>query len=494
MRKLLFLLCLTLGLTACATAVPDAGGSKRIALTFDDVPRNAGAFMTPDERTTLLIDSLNRMGVEQAAFFINPGSIAESNGGAERIARYVAAGHVLANHTNSHPHLSELTAEAFLADIDKAAEWLNRQPANRPWMRYPFLDEGGTDKAKVAAVRAGLAARGLQNGVVTIDASDWGYDDMATQAKAAGKTLDMAALRDLWVESHVEAAEYYDSLARRALGRSPAHNLLLHEADVTALYVADLVRALKAKGWTIITADDAFADPLAKMLPDVPSTQGTITEMVAWERGIPEPRWYPRNNQRLAAEEFNRRVLVTAPSGAEPARTVNGQELGPPEEFATRGPATVCMRELVVRLQAGQSAQLSYIGIHSGTVRLFLEDGRYVDLTDGEIFRDQRRPGQGPAQRRDDMRIYLISDSGPDVRYQLEGTGRQTDDYAPPRVMASGPALAGNRADDRMFGVISFASPDSVECDRRYEYGFGVLLDSEPFDIRQGQGGTSEEN
>jgi peptidoglycan/xylan/chitin deacetylase (PgdA/CDA1 family) len=307
--RALFVFALGLLLAACV-AVPEApAGEKRIALTFDDVPRNAGAFMTPDERTTLLIDSLNRTGVEQAAFFVNPGSIAQSNGGAERIARYVAAGHVLANHTYSHPHLSELSAEAFLADIDKAAEWLNRQPANRPWMRYPFLDEGGSDKAKVAAVRAGLAARGLSNGVVTIDASDWGYDDMARQAKLACKPMDMAALRDLWVESHVEAAEYYDGLARRALGRSPAHNLLLHEADVTALYVADLVRALKAKGWTIVTADEAFADPIAKMLPEVPSTQGTITEMVAWERGLPEPRWYPRNNQRLAAAEFNRRVL-----------------------------------------------------------------------------------------------------------------------------------------------------------------------------------------
>ena len=307
--RALFVFALGLLLAACV-AVPEAPASeKRIALTFDDVPRSAGAFMTPDERTTLLIESLDDTGVEQAAFFVNPGSIAQSNGGAERIARYVAAGHVLANHTYSHPHLSELSAEAFLADIDKAAEWLNRQPANRPWMRYPFLDEGGSDKAKVAAVRAGLAARGLQNGVVTIDASDWGYDDMATQAKAAGKKLDMAALRELWVESHVEAAEYYDDLARRALGRSPVHNLLLHEADVTALYVADLVRALKAKGWTIVTADEAFADPIAKMLPEVPSTQGTITEMVAWERGLPEPRWYPRNNQRLAAAEFNRRVL-----------------------------------------------------------------------------------------------------------------------------------------------------------------------------------------
>jgi peptidoglycan/xylan/chitin deacetylase (PgdA/CDA1 family) len=308
MQRLLILVGLVLSLAACTT-VSNGPGAKRIALTFDDVPRHAGAFLTEDERTTRLIDGLAKVGVEQAAFFVTTGNLGQTTGGAERIARYVAAGHVLANHTHSHPHLSEVPAEAFLADVDQASAWLAKQPANRPWMRYPYLDEGRDDRTKREAVRAGLAARGLANGVVTIDASDWHYDDLATQAKAAGRAIDMQALGDLWVESHVESAEFYDDLARRALGRSPAHVMLLHEADVTALYVADLVAALRAKGWQVITADEAFADPLAAMLPDVPSAQGTVTEMIAWERGFPAPRWYARNNEALATAEFERRVL-----------------------------------------------------------------------------------------------------------------------------------------------------------------------------------------
>jgi len=309
MMRALFVLALGLLLAACASAVPANDGAKRIALTFDDVPRHTGAFLSDEERTTRLIDGLDRAGVEQAAFFVTTGNLDSTSGGAERIARYVAAGHVLANHTHSHRHLSEVSAEEYLADIDRAEDWLAGQPARRLWMRYPYLDEGRDDRAKREAVRAGLAARGLMNGVVTIDASDWKYDDLATQAKVAGTPIDMQALGELWVESHVEAAEFYHDLARRALGRSPAHVMLLHEADVTALYVADLVGALKARGWTVITADEAFADPIARMLPDVPSAQGTITEMVAWERGFPAPRWYARNSEALATAEFERRVL-----------------------------------------------------------------------------------------------------------------------------------------------------------------------------------------
>ncbi|WP_163312296.1 polysaccharide deacetylase family protein, partial [Enterobacter cloacae] len=71
----------------------------------------------------------------------------------------------LANHTNTHPKLTKVTAEYFLADIDRAEAYLKTQgSAYRPWLRFPYLDEGGPDKAKRDAVRAGLAARGMMNG------------------------------------------------------------------------------------------------------------------------------------------------------------------------------------------------------------------------------------------------------------------------------------------------------------------------------------------
>lgn len=249
MRWLSLLLLLLLG--ACAAPVmrtPPA--EKRIAFTFDDAPRRPGAFLSQEERTTRLIAALGRAGVRQAAFFINPGSLSDPAraGGEERIAAYTAAGHLLANHSWSHPHLNRTPADAYLADIDRAEAWLKGRRGYRPWFRYPFLAEGGRDKMKRDAVRAGLAARGLRNGYVTVDASDWNMEQLATDAKAASKAIDMAALRNLYVESHVEAAEFYDGLARRTLGRSPAHVLLLHETDLAALWVDDLAAALRRTG------------------------------------------------------------------------------------------------------------------------------------------------------------------------------------------------------------------------------------------------------
>ena len=86
------------------------------AITFDDVPRQPGAFLSQEERTKRLIAGLRRGGVRQAAFFVNPGFLAnpERAGGEERIARYVRAGHVLANHSFSHPALSAVYAAVVL--------------------------------------------------------------------------------------------------------------------------------------------------------------------------------------------------------------------------------------------------------------------------------------------------------------------------------------------------------------------------------------------
>lgn len=298
----------TFAALALLAFAPAASAQKRIALTFDDAPRGVGAFFTKEERARRLIASLEEARVEQAAFFVNPGKI-ESPADAALVDGYVRAGHVIANHSFSHPHLNQLAAADYLADLDKAEAWLARRSGHRPWFRFPFLDEGGKDKAKRDAIRAALAARGLTNGYVTAEGSDWNMEQLATDAKKAGKTIDMAGLRDLYVETHVQAADFADALMLRTIGRSPVHVMLLHENDLAALYIADLVKALRADGWEIVTADTAYADPLKTAAPDVPSANGTLTELLAWEKGLPAPRWYERNEIPLANRLFAERVL-----------------------------------------------------------------------------------------------------------------------------------------------------------------------------------------
>lgn len=306
--RILLFLCALIVMAVPATA------QKRIALSFDDIPRGRGAFFTPKERGEKLIAALRDAKVGQAAFFVNPGRLDTPDGidGEKRIAAYVAAGHVIANHSFSHKHLNKMTAEEYLADIDQAEAWLKGRPGYRPWFRFPYLDEGAADKVKRDAVRQGLAQRRLRNGYVTADGMDWHLEQLTINAAAAGKQMDMKALRKLYLQMQLSAVDYHDIMAQRTLGRSPAHVLLLHETDLAALFIGDLVSELRNNGWTVVSADEAFDDPLKNAFPDVPYSWGTLTGALAWEKGIDPPLSPMWMGEGVTSYLFERRVIKEA--------------------------------------------------------------------------------------------------------------------------------------------------------------------------------------
>lgn len=288
---------------------------KRIAFSFDDVPRKAGGFFSPDMRTRKFIAALKRARIRQAAFFVTPGNLdaPDGKGGEARIAAYVRAGHVIANHSYSHLWLSKTPTVDYIADIDRAAVWLKGRPGLRPWYRYPFLDEGRRDLAKRAEVRAALAERGFSNGYVTIDNYDWHLDGLTTRAKAAGRPIDMAALRDLYVETLVGAANFYDDIARSALGRQPVQVILLHETDLNAMFVDDLAAGLRRDGWEIVTIDEAYRDPIAAREPDGWFTNGGRLAALAQETGkAPKDLIDPRTDEDVLTALFEARVVKQA--------------------------------------------------------------------------------------------------------------------------------------------------------------------------------------
>ena len=294
-----------------AFAAP-AAAQKRIALTFDDVPRRAGAFLTPDERTDRLIAALRRARVPQAAFFVTTGNLERDHGagGERRITAYVAAGHVIANHSHRHLWATRTSVADYVADLDRAAAWLRGRPGYRPWFRFPFLDEGRDTRERRDALRTALARRGLSSGYVTVDSYDWYLEDLTRAAASAGQEIDRAALRRLYVDAIVGAADFSDRIAADALGRSPAHVLLLHETDLAALFIADAVAALRADGWEIVSADEAYRDPIAAIEPDSMFLGGGRVAGIANAGGRPRAELVPEwNEESYLARLFNERVL-----------------------------------------------------------------------------------------------------------------------------------------------------------------------------------------
>ena len=278
------LLCLTA--PAMATAQGSADTSRQIALSFDDAPRKDGTVLSGVARTDILIAALAEAEVAGAAFYVMTGNIARTRAGAERLRAYAQAGHVLANHTHTHPRLRDTSPDVYLQDIDTAAKALQDFEGTLPLFRYPYLDEGDTP-ARRHAIRDGLAARGLTNGYVTVDTYDWYMQALLDEAVSAGHPVDFDALGSLYVEVLMEGVAFYAALARDTLDHAPTHVLLLHENDLAALYVGDLVAALRADGWQIVPTHTAYADPIAQLIPETEfNGQGRVAA-IAHARGTP---------------------------------------------------------------------------------------------------------------------------------------------------------------------------------------------------------------
>ncbi len=307
-RALASLLLLTLFAAAPAQA------EKRIAISFDDIPRHEGGFMTPDERTVALIAGLAEAGVEQAGFFVTTGNLDQpaGKGGEARIRAYAAAGHAIANHSHGHLWFHQTPAADYIADFNRAENWLKDMPGKRPWFRFPYLDEG-RDIERRDAMRAAMKERGILNGYVTIDDYDWHIDGLAARAIAEGREISLHALRDLYVETLVGTANFYEDMAHEVLGRSPAHVLLLHETDIAALFMVDLIAAFRNDGWAIVTMDEAYADPIARIEPDTLYLGGGRLAAIAAAAGRePASLVYERTDEDVLTRLFEERVIVKA--------------------------------------------------------------------------------------------------------------------------------------------------------------------------------------
>lgn len=283
--------------------------ARTIAITFDDATLPDGPLFDGAERTRRLIDALDKAGVEEAMFFVTTGNV-EREGGTQRIRDYAAAGHALANHSHSHDWLHQTAADDYIADLDRAIARLAEFDGVEPYYRFPYLDEG-RDLEKRDRLREALRERELRNGYVTVDTWDWYLVNLTQEARAADIEIDLDNLQDLYVDVITRSTLYYDAMAERTLGRSPHHVLLLHENDLAALFIDELVAVLEASGFRIIPATEAFADPIAGREPDTLYLgQGRIAALAHEAGADPASLPSPTENEDYLRRRFEAEVAA----------------------------------------------------------------------------------------------------------------------------------------------------------------------------------------
>ena len=410
--------------------------ARRITISFDDAPRSAGAFMSAEQRTALLIESLAAGGVDEALFFATTGNLEKrGEAGAARLRRYTDAGHALANHSHVHASANRTDAETFVADIAEAQRRLAGFDNVVPLFRFPFLHEGNTRERR-DAIRAGLDRLSLANGYVTVDNYDYYLQYLFDEAVKAKRPIDLDAWRDVYVEVLMAAVNFYDDIAQRTLGRSPVHVILLHENDLAALFIDDLAAALRADGWEIVPATEAYDDPIAEMVPDTLLLgQGRVAAIAATQ-GVPYRELiHPYESEPELRALLVERGLVGLASGAYLDEAVPGVT---PEKFA---PGVVSLDD---RFEYGQTFSADGRELYFGVARAGSR-GEFYGMrhtrdgwTDPElVLTHPVHSFSDPYLSRDRTRLYFIStglqDGGPnDVTHDIGYLRRTREGWSDP--------------------------------------------------------------
>ncbi|WP_323815374.1 polysaccharide deacetylase family protein [Cellvibrio sp. NN19] len=263
------------------------------------------------ERTQKIINALKRADVPDVLIFVKTDYITPQT--AERLKQYTDAGFHLANHSFSHQSANQISVNAYAEDAYKAHLALKPFKNVLNFHRFPYLHYG-KDLAEINQLQGLLAELGYKDGYVTIDNYDWYISSIITKAAEENKPINYDKARDFYVTYLYESIEFYDAIAQKALKRSPRHVLLLHENDAAALFVGDLIKHLRSKGWKIISPQQAYKDPIAKNFPQVVFHKQGRVAAIANSKGVPESELrHPSENEQYLDLEFAKTGVIINP-------------------------------------------------------------------------------------------------------------------------------------------------------------------------------------
>lgn len=275
--------------------------AREIAVTFDDLPAVSVARGDPASLATFtdrLLANFTTHGVPVVGF-VNEGKLTVAgeglDGQAARIAllaKWLAAGFELGNHTYSHRSLNDLELEQFQADVVRGepvtSALLQASGRRLRYFRHPFL-QVGLDLQKREAFEAWLLKRGYTVAPVTIDNDDYIFASVYAAALKSGDAGLAAKTAEAYLAYMDAVFAFNEGLSQSLFGRPIRHVLLLHANELNADHGRRLFEKLKERGYRFVPLSRALEDP-AYVSADQYVGRWGISWMHHWEQAMGRPR------------------------------------------------------------------------------------------------------------------------------------------------------------------------------------------------------------
>lgn len=239
---------------------------REIAITIDDLPFVGSGSSTPaslkrtQERFMALVNALVENEVPATGFAIG-GAVAKNEW--DLMETFRNQGFTIGNHTYTHRSLNAISAEKYIADIERADVKLAHVMTEPKYFRYPYLAEGkGEKKQKVLDY---LAAHQYTIAPVTIDSKDYEFNARFyripyRQRAQSIKQFKKRYLAYIWQQTL--------KAEKRAKGQPVKQILLIHANLLNSLCLRDIIEMYKSNGYKFISLADALKGNTAQTLND----------------------------------------------------------------------------------------------------------------------------------------------------------------------------------------------------------------------------------
>jgi peptidoglycan-N-acetylglucosamine deacetylase len=272
--------------------------SHTVAITVDDLPFVSAdpSHRSPDDLSAAAAKANRKLLAEfrrqhvPVTGFVNQKGVDEMKSGPGILDAWIAAGLDLGNHTYSHPDFNDLTVDEFEQEIlrGEAGFVPLMRTAGRTGMffRFPFNHTGDT-QPKHDALAKFLADHGYTQAPCTIETSDWMFNQAYGSMLARHDRASAARLRADYLSFTAAQVDYFGKLNRQVWGYEPPQIMLIHDNQLNADVLADLLKIFAEKQYRFVPLAEAEADP-AYRGPDTFVTKSGPMWGYRWsrERGV----------------------------------------------------------------------------------------------------------------------------------------------------------------------------------------------------------------
>lgn len=263
---------------------------REIAITMDDLPLVASRMNTPGnqqrstERFTQIVQTFQKYRVPAIGFVI-AGAI--EKGQWAFLEQFRQAGFMLGNHTYTHYDLDQVSAEKYIADIDRADKILTPIMTTPKYFRYPYLAEG--NKAKKQKVYDYLNEHHYIIAPVTIDSKDFAFNEMLYKVPYHSREQYIQKLKPrylAYIWKQTLQAE------KRAHGKNVKQILLIHANILNSYVLGDILEMYQKNGYKFISLTEALRNPAPPLnfSPSKDNASGDILENELLGLPLNEPK------------------------------------------------------------------------------------------------------------------------------------------------------------------------------------------------------------